>query len=120
MRQKGKFENLKLEMKRMKSNILELPEMRWKGAGSITSDGYTIMYSGSNLHYNGVDIVINSKTAKACKGFWTVSGRVIFAKFQCTSFDIGIIHVYAPTEGKDEEEVGEYYVTIDKAMNQFK
>ena len=36
--QKGKFENVKQEIKMMKINILGLSEIRWKGAGCITSD----------------------------------------------------------------------------------
>ena len=46
MMQKGKVKNVKQEMKRIKINILGLSEMRWKGAGCITSGGYKIMFSG--------------------------------------------------------------------------
>ena len=42
MIQKGKVENVKQEMKRMKVNIPGLSEMRWKGAGCITSDSSKI------------------------------------------------------------------------------
>ena len=48
MLQKGKLQNVIQEMKRMNINILGLSEMRWKGAGCITSDGYKVLYSGGD------------------------------------------------------------------------
>ena len=48
--QKGKLDNLKQEMERMNLNILGLSEVRWKGAGHITSDNYTFLYSGGDQH----------------------------------------------------------------------
>ena len=120
MLQTGKLENVKQEMKRMKINILGLAEMRWKGAGHITSDGFTILYSGGDKHYAGVGLMLDPDTAKAIKGYWTVSDRVILVKLQGTPFDIGIIQAYAPTADKDEEEMDAFYETIEKAMKQLK
>ena len=49
MMQKGKVENVKQEMERMKINILRLFDMRWKGAGCIASDGYKICTKEENI-----------------------------------------------------------------------
>ena len=38
MRTRGKLENVKREMERLNVNILGISEMRWKGAGRITTD----------------------------------------------------------------------------------
>ncbi|GFO05913.1 craniofacial development protein 2 [Plakobranchus ocellatus] len=54
--QKGKLENIKQEMERMKLNILGLSEVRWKGAGKITSGGHEIIYSGGTESETGVDL----------------------------------------------------------------
>jgi len=120
MLQKGKLENVKQEMERMKINILGLAEMRWKGAGEITSDGFKVLYSGGDKHYAGVGLILDTETAKAIKGYWTISERVILVKIQGTPFDIGIIQAYAPTADKDDEEVEQFYETLDKAMKQLK
>ena len=118
--QKGKLDNIKQEMKRMNLNILGLSEMRWKGAGCIKSDNYTILYSGGDQHQKGVGIILDSEASKALKGFWTISDRVIIVKLKSMPFDISIIQVYAPTADKDDTEVEEFYETIEKALKQVK
>ncbi|GFN97051.1 craniofacial development protein 2-like [Plakobranchus ocellatus] len=57
--QKGKLENIKQEMERMKLNILGLSEVRWKGAGKITSGGHEIIYSGGTESDKGVGIIVD-------------------------------------------------------------
>ena len=42
MYQKGKLENIKQEMDRMKINVLGLSEVRWKGQGSTKAGNETI------------------------------------------------------------------------------
>ena len=118
--QPGKLDNIIQEMKRMNLNVLGLSEMRWKGAGCITSDNYTIIYSGGHLHQRGVGIILDQKTSKAMKGFWTINDRVIIVKLRSTPFDIGIIQVYAPTADKDDTAVEEFYENVDEAMKQMK
>ena len=91
MLQEGKPENIKQEMRRMKLNILGLSEMRWKGAGRITSEEFTLLYSGGDYHHRGVGIVMNSECSKELKGFWCVNYRVIVVKISGKPFDIRII-----------------------------
>ena len=57
--QNGQFDNVKQEMTRMRINILGMCEVRWTGAGLITSDEYgpTVIYSGGNKHERGVGIL---------------------------------------------------------------
>ena len=62
--QAGKLENVKMEMERMKINILGMSEVRWTGAGKINSDKYTIIYSGSEKHERGVGIIFDEQTAR--------------------------------------------------------
>ena len=61
--QKGKFGNIKKEKERLKINVLGISEVRWKGAGMITSDNYKLVYSGGNQHESGVGIVMTKVTA---------------------------------------------------------
>ena len=48
----------------MKVKILGSSEMRWKGAGCITSDGYKILYSGGEHHYRGVSVLLDPETSR--------------------------------------------------------
>ncbi|GFN96627.1 craniofacial development protein 2-like protein [Plakobranchus ocellatus] len=93
----------------MKLNTLGLSEIRWKGAGCITSDGFKILLSG-------VGVILVPETSIAIKGVWTVSDRAINVKLQGKPFDIGLIQIYAPTADKDEKEVEIFLETTKKAM----
>ncbi|GFO35620.1 craniofacial development protein 2 [Plakobranchus ocellatus] len=80
--QKGKLENIKQEMERMKLNILGLSEVRWKGAGKITSGGHEIIYSGGTESEKGICIIVDQTASKAIKGYWALSDRVLLVRLQ--------------------------------------
>ena len=46
--EKGKFVNVQLEMKRLNIDILGLCEVRWTGAGKISTNDYTFINSGGS------------------------------------------------------------------------
>ena len=69
MFQKGKLENAKKEMERLKLNVLGLSEVRWKGAGSFITDNFTIIYSGGDQHERGVGMLLDKEMSKCIKGF---------------------------------------------------
>ncbi|XP_063588934.1 craniofacial development protein 2-like [Penaeus indicus] len=87
----GKLENIKEEMNRLHINIMGISEMRWTGAGAISSENHKIIYSGGEQHGRGVGIIADSKTSKALLGYWAVSDRILLldqAYSQCKSQDI--------------------------------
>lgn len=120
MLQKGKIENIKTEMKRLKINILGLSEVRWKGAGTFSTDGFTMIYSGGEQHQKGVGIILDPETAKSVENYWPVSDRVVAIKLQGKPFDIGIIQAYAPTTDYEDLEVDKFYDDLDMVMKQLK
>ena len=103
--QKGKLENIKQEMRRMKINILGLSEVILQGAGKITSDEFTIVYSGGDSHQRRVGKLIDAECSKALKGFWSVNDRIIVMKISGEPFDIRIIQAYTSTADKDMAEI---------------
>ncbi|XP_027210521.1 craniofacial development protein 2-like [Penaeus vannamei] len=113
--QKGKLD-IKQEMSRLKINILGLCEVRWKGSGKVTLDGFTIIYSGGTKHEKGVAVLIS----KSLKGFWAVSDRVMMIKLSTKPLDLKIIQVYAPTADSTEEELETFYDDIEQALKQSK
>ncbi|GFO42823.1 craniofacial development protein 2-like [Plakobranchus ocellatus] len=50
-------------------HLLGLSEVRWKGAGKITSDGHEIKYSGGTESEKGVGIIVDQMASKAIKGY---------------------------------------------------
>ncbi|XP_063588673.1 uncharacterized protein LOC134765810 [Penaeus indicus] len=97
MNKAGKLENIKEEMNRLHINFMGISEMRWTGAGAISSENHKIIYSGGEQHERGVGIIADSKTSKALLGYWAVSDRILFyaqldqAYSQCKSQDIIIV-----------------------------
>ncbi|GFO31383.1 RNA-directed DNA polymerase from mobile element jockey-like [Plakobranchus ocellatus] len=89
--QKGKLENIKQEVERMKLNILGLSEVRWKGARKITSGGHEIIYSGGTESEKGGGIIVEQAISKAIKGYWALSDRVLLVKIAGIPVDLNII-----------------------------
>ena len=117
MMQKGKLDNIKRERNRVKISIMGLCEVRWKRTGTKTSDSYKIIYSGGDKHERGVGVILDSRTAKTLKGYWTISDRVMLVRMKGTPFDTSIIQVYAPTSESTEEEIEKFYEELDKAKS---
>ena len=44
LRERGKLENVKREMRKAGINILGMSEVRWQGEGDFMSDEYRVMY----------------------------------------------------------------------------
>ncbi|GFN81560.1 craniofacial development protein 2-like [Plakobranchus ocellatus] len=118
MLQKGKLDNIKREMERMKINILGLSEVRWQGAGVITSGNYKIFYSGGTTHERGVGIILDKEIGKAVKGYWTLSDRIILLKIAGKPLDINIIQVYAPTSACSDDDIEKFYEELEEAKTQ--
>ena len=98
--------------------ILGLSEVRWQGAGKITSSEFTIVYSGGDSHQRRVCKLIDAECSKALTGLWGVNDRLIVMKISGKPFDIGIIQDYAPTADKDLAEIESFYKDIEKEIKQ--
>jgi len=114
---KGKLDNIKREMTRMEINIMGLCEVRWTGAGVITSDHCKIIYSGGDKHERGVGIILDNERGMALKGYWAISDRVLLVRLNGKPFDISVIQVYAPTSNSTEEEVETFYNELELAKS---
>ena len=69
MYQSGKMDNIMKEVKRMKSNILDVCEVRWAQSGKLASEGTTGIYSRGTDHKHGVGTFLDGETAKCISGF---------------------------------------------------
>ncbi|XP_063591304.1 uncharacterized protein LOC134768405 [Penaeus indicus] len=116
----GKLENIKEEMNRLYINIMGISEMRWTGAGAISSENHKIIYSGGEQHERGVGINADSKTSKALLGYWAVSDRILLARFKGSLMDISIIQTYTPTTKSSDEGIDRFYAQLDQAYSQCK
>ena len=114
----GKMDNIMMEMKRMKINILGVCEVRWTQSGKLASEGTTFMYSGGIEHKHRVGIFLEEETAKCVSEFWCISERVMVVRLKGRSFDICLIQCFAPTNDNTDDEVDKFYDQLDRAITQ--
>src|SRR5918995_6973269 len=63
MNEKGKLENVKMEMKRYGLSVLGLSEVRWKGQGDFVSGDVRVIYSGGSEGQRGVAVLLKKEAA---------------------------------------------------------
>uniref|UniRef100_A0A8D8Z0H2 Craniofacial development protein 2 n=1 Tax=Cacopsylla melanoneura TaxID=428564 RepID=A0A8D8Z0H2_9HEMI len=116
----GKLENLKIEMRRQKLDILGISEMRWNGTGDFWSEDYRIIYSGpeeERTGINGVGIVLEKALGLRVTGYVQHSDRIIMVKIKTEPNDTIIIQLYMPTSGAPDEEIEKIYDEVNKLID---
>ena len=107
----GKLEIVKLEMERIKIDILGISELKWTGTGHFTSGNYEVYYSGSeNIRRNGVALIVNKKLINSIIGYNTKNDRMISIRLQGKPTNLTIIQIYAPTTEAEESITENFYM----------
>ena len=121
-RLKGRFEEVKSEMKRCELNVLGVSEVRWKGQDDYVSEdgGVRMIYSGGEESQRGVGIILDEETAKRVVEVEKCSDRLIMVKIRATPVDMVIIQVYMPTTAHEDDEVEEMYEQIERIISKQK
>ena len=89
-------------MARVNIDISGISELKWTGISEFNSDDNYIYYYGQEfLRRNGVDIIVNKRVQNAVLGCNLKNDRMISVSFQCKSFIIPVIQVYAPTSNAE-------------------
>lgn len=113
----GKLENLLLEMKRLKMEIIGVSETRLKEQGDYWNDNFRIIYSGDEKGSAGVGIILNKEWGNRVKNAILYSNRIILVKLQVNEKDVlNLIQVYMPTSKYTDEVIEEIYDQIDDVL----
>ena len=97
-------------MARVNIDILGISELKWTGMDEFNSDDRYIYYCGQeSLTRNGVAIMVNKRVPNAVLGCNLKNYRMVSVRFQGKTFNITVIHVYAPTSNIEEAEVEWFY-----------
>lgn len=123
MFQESKIHNTIQEMKRLKIDVMGISEMRWRGKeGKCCVSEHTVYYTGNKdpQHRNGVEVILSKEAAGAVLRVRYLSDRVLMVKLRDKPFNINIVQVYAPTTGKPDEEIEEFYDLLQKALKYIK
>ena len=100
-------------------DILGISEHRWAGYGHFsTSCGGQIIYSGRERSgQSGVAVLLSKATAKSLIGYKPVNDKIITVRLMGQAKNITLIQVYAPTSASTEEELEEFYETLQKEID---
>lgn len=114
----GKIEVIQREMERIGIAVLGISEMRWKGKGHIQAGQNRVMFSGNdNDRRNGVAFICTKETTKSILGYNPVNDRIITIRLAGKNVNKTIIQVYAPTTAAKEEEIEEFYITLQEVFD---
>ncbi|XP_039291016.1 craniofacial development protein 2-like [Nilaparvata lugens] len=122
MSQGGKVHNALQEMTHMELSIMGVSEMRWPGSGSLNIQDHRVYYSGTDdgRHELGVGFIMTKEVAKCVDNVVPDSSRVILVQLKAKPVNINIIQVYAPTTDGTDEEVKEFYNSINQIIEKLK
>ena len=119
----GKMANLKIEMTKMKIDILGIAEMRWPNNGDFWSGEHRVIHTGTIVDQpgvGGVGVVLNKEIGCRVKGYVQYNGRIIKVKLDTKPTDTVIIQVYMPTSKHSEEIIEEVYDELNDAISTVK
>ena len=96
--------------------IFGISEMRWRGNGELTKDGFYAAYSGSDDHIRGVGIIVHPSLTSPVENTWAVSDRVTVTEVNNLYQSICILQFYATTCDKDDAAVDRFHSDIEEAL----
>ena len=106
-------------MVRNNIKVVGVSELWWLGQGRFTTDNENMfIFSGKESGgKRGVGFIIEKETAKCVLGYDPISERVMTVRIQGHPINISIIQVYAPTSEAADEDIEDFYETVQSAMD---
>ena len=87
--------------------------------GEFTHGSYRILTSGreDGIHREGVALILTKKASSALLSFEPISPRMLKARFRTRFGAMAIIQVYAPTSAAKEEDIDQFYIDLQRTMD---
>ena len=121
LKELGKLNTICREMDRNNIEILGVSETNWSNNGSFkTQDNKLVIFSGKDEgsgYSHGVAVIVSKETSRALLGYSPISDRVLKVRFQGKPHNISIIQCYAPTGNASDEEMEEFYNTLQETID---
>ena len=105
----------------MKIDFAAIPETKKKLKGSKYIEDYMMLYSGASRNERaskGIALYIHKKWEDRLTNYEFVSDRIITARIRLERGNATIIGVYAPEEGRREDNQS-FYQTLQTVINKF-
>ena len=106
-----------LDANSFKWDIIGLAETRRKGENLIRLESGNMLYTIGETSYAGVGFLVNKKIVSNVASYKGYNERV--AKLTVSinkKYNVNIIQVYAPTSSHEDEEIEEFYESIELAL----
>ncbi|KAG8234245.1 hypothetical protein J437_LFUL007752 [Ladona fulva] len=111
----GKLDNVDIQIKRLKFDILDTSDDQWSGACKCNTENGVIYYSGNNnsTHRYGVVIIISKNINRAVTNVIPLCDRIMMIQLQTNQ-------VYAHTADIEESEINKFYADIEEVLKMTK
>lgn len=97
---------------------LGISEKHMRGQGHFRTVSGNTHFSGSeDSSHHGVEILLPPKINQHVLGYNPISDRVISLKLSARPCTLNIIQVYAPTSQASEEDIDNFYSTLETTLN---
>ena len=107
------------ELSRYKWDVIGLAETRLTGDGELaTEEGHKLYYSGQGKHYEGVGFMVKKEIKNSVINYTAVSSRIISIRIKESPMNITIIQIYAPITAYIDEEIDQFYESIDNTIKE--
>ena len=97
-------------------NVRKLKELGKLNTICREMDRNNIEILGSGYSH-GVAVIVSKETSRALLGYSPISDRVLKVRFQGKPHNISIIQCYAPTGNASDEEMEEFYNTLQETID---
>ena len=96
-----------------------ISETRLNGCRELTTnEGHNIYYSGREKHQEDVGFIVLKELINAVLNYTTISSRVISIRLKASPINIKIIQIYASTSTYNDEEIEQFYETVDNTIQE--
>lgn len=103
--------------KDIKYDIIGISEMRRCGTKIEEYDKFILCQIGQTPGKYGVGFIVNKRLKHCIENFIGITERVALINLNIEGFKLSIIQAYAPTEAAKEEEMEQFYNTINSTIN---
>ena len=105
-----KEEEIVMMMQERKIDILGLCETRLPGEGTkLLHNSYQLIYKGGREARHGVGFIVSEELSGKISHLDFKSNRIISFSLMLGKFKVSLIQVYAPQQGRPQEEKEEFY-----------
>ena len=107
------------ELSRYIWDVIGLAETRITGDGELTTEeGHKLYYSGQGKHYEGVGLMVKKEIKNSVINYTAVSSKIILIRIKASPININIIQIYVPTTAYTDEEIEQFYESIDNTIKE--